>query len=252
MSLLRKLFGGRPATQGASGDAFPPPVPDQTFYAIGDIHGCAEKLRALVDHVNAEDPHAPLICVGDYVDRGEQSAEVLRLLMRLPDTRPGPVVCLAGNHEAMLLDVLDDPQRSGSRWLRHGGLQTLASFGVAPGGSEDRTAMAARLREAMGDEMLAWLRALPGWWQSGNVAVVHAAADPWLPIEAQADSTLMWGHPDFRRMARTDGVWVVHGHTITEQPHISGGCIGIDTGAYTGGPLTLARISADGVTFEGV
>ncbi|MDF0599033.1 metallophosphoesterase [Psychromarinibacter halotolerans] len=251
MSLLRKLFGGRGRTTTPDAATLSRPAPDGAFYAIGDIHGCAGKLSALIDHVNTEAPDAPLVCVGDYVDRGEASAEVLRLLMDLPSTRPGPVICLAGNHEAMLLDALDDPDRSAARWLRHGGLQTLASFGVAPGGSGEGDAMARRLRAAMGDEMLDWVRARPAWWQSGNVAVVHAAADPWLPMAAQANSTLMWGHPEFRRMARTDGVWVVHGHTITDQPLVADGVISIDTGAYAGGPLTLARIADDGVTFAG-
>lgn len=226
---------------------FPVPAPDGPFRAIGDVHGCAD----LLDRALARPFRGQTICVGDYVDRGEHSAGVLRLLQARPD-----VICLSGNHEAMMLEFLDTPAEAGPRWLRNGGLQTLGSFGVAgvTERSDATTLRAARdtLADAMGADLITWLRHLPTRWQSGNVAVVHAGADPRIPLQEQAVSHLHWGHPEFARTPRADGIWVVHGHTIVDTPTATAGRIAIDTGAYATGCLTMARVSADGISFETV
>jgi serine/threonine protein phosphatase 1 len=224
---------------------FPVVAPDQPFTAIGDIHGRVDLLRKALDQI----AHAPIICVGDYVDRGDHSADVLRLLITRPD-----IHCLAGNHEAMMLAFIDDPAKAGPRWLRYGGLQTLASFGVyaATETSDAKTLEAASdaLKDAMGPQLIQWMRHLPTRWHSGNVAVVHAGADPSVPLDLQSEKTLLWGHPDFTQKARDDGVWVVHGHTIVDQPCAQNGRIAIDTGAYATGRLTAAHVSTDGVRFQ--
>lgn len=248
MSLLRSissLFGG-------TGARFGPPRPDSRFYAIGDIHGRLDLLTALTGRILAQDPQASLVFVGDYIDRGEDSSGVLAYLRQLGADRPGRTAFLAGNHEQMCLQVLDDPEQHAERWLRYGGLQTLASYGVGlPSGPAEQTAAAIRdgLAKAMGPAEIDWLRGLSNIWISGNVAVVHAAADPDLPIEMQPDRALLWGHPKFDSVARSDGFWVVHGHTIVDQPHADRGRIAIDTGAYATGRLTAARIDTDGVDF---
>jgi len=211
MSLLNRLFGSKPKFDAAI-------APDAPFFAIGDVHGCMGKMQTLLQAISAKDTGAPVVFVGDYVDRGEQSAQVLHHVMEM-DESPD-VTCLIGNHEEMLLNFLDDPQKKGARWLRYGGLQTLASFGVrgiATGmKGEALDQAAAGLRAAMGDAMIAWMRALPTHWVSGNIAVVHAAADPALPIADQTPKSLRWGHPDFEDAVRQDGTWVLHGHTIVE------------------------------------
>lgn len=249
MSLLNRLFGRGPATSAAA--AFPPPRPAEPFHAIGDVHGCLDLLEVLVDQIDTVAPDAPLICVGDLVDRGDNSAGVLRFLMDRQARRPAPLVCLAGNHENMLLRFLDAPE-DGERWLRHGGLQTLESFGVQLGFGQQEdplTTLRDALAEAMGPEMIRWLQSLPTQWVSGNVAVVHAGADPFLPIDAQRTSVLMWGHPAFARQIRPDGIWVVHGHTVVDQPTVGDGRVGIDTGAYSTGRLTAVRAGPDGFSF---
>lgn len=223
-----------------------PPQPDRPFVAVGDIHGRADLLRALDAQLADLPADWPLVCVGDYVDRGEESAAVLQHLMRQGDR---PRVCLMGNHEDMLLRFLEAPEAERRRWLRNGGLQTLASFGV--GGSPAQEPVTARdaLAEAMGAELIDWLRARPLSWQSGNVAVVHGGVDPALPLAAQSRETLLWGHPDFARSLRDDGLWVVHGHTIVEAPQAEAGRIAIDTGAFATGRLTAAIVEPDGVRF---
>lgn len=237
--------------------ASPPPrvpMPEKPFLAIGDVHGRADLLLELDRMIEATHADWPVVFLGDYIDRGEQSRKVLELLMSVFPGDGSVAACLMGNHERMLLDFLDDPAERGRRWLRNGGLQTLASFNVAPpsSGIDDPLAVEAacqKLARAMGDEMIAWLRALPLTWRSGEVWAVHGGADPALAMDAQPPQALLWGHPQFMRKARNDGQWVVHGHTVVDAPYAAGGRIAVDTGAYATGRLTAAVISADGVEF---
>lgn len=238
-SLFQRLFGQR-------GTPFPAPRVDAPFYAVGDIHGCLPQLQQLLDQM---DPDIPVICVGDYVDRGDDSAGVLRWLADRPQ-----ITCLKGNHEAMMLGFIDDPVGKGPRWLRYGGLQTLASFGTGGVSETAETAQLIAVRDqlvtAMGPALVRWITDLPTFHSTGNVSVVHAGADPQMPIAMQSSKTLMWGHPDFDRTPREDGQWVIYGHTIMPEPTIKDGRIGIDTGAYATGRLTAVRIDPDGsITF---
>ena len=242
-SLLRSLFSSQPQA-----DAFPPPVPDEPFYAIGDIHGRADLLQTLLSTIHAEEPDIRLVFVGDYVDRGPSSKEVLDILQALRrQTGPEPIF-LMGNHERMCLDYIEDPGTGAERWLRHGGLQTVSSFTAAPAGG-DTSALRDHFVRAMGPATLGFLKSLRFSWRSGNVAVVHAATDPALPYDMQPESTLLWGHPSFHRLTRADGLWVVHGHTIVEAATARMGRIAIDTGAYATGQLTAARIGPEGIAF---
>jgi serine/threonine protein phosphatase 1 len=178
-----------------------------------------------------------IIMAGDYIDRGEQSAEVLRYLRERPD-----LTCLMGNHEDMLLRFLQDPGREGGRWIRNGGLQTLASFGVRGARpqmtKEELFECRDRLQEAMGETLVSWVAGLDTSVLSGNVLAVHAGADPRAAPDKQSEETLMWGHPDFFRTPRCDGNWVVHGHTIVREAVAEQGRIAIDTGAYATGVLS--------------
>merc|ERR1711965_143969 len=106
--------------------------PELPFFAVGDLHGCDSLFRKLLSTLeDLAHSEARLVLVGDYVDRGDDSAEVLRRLFRMQaDAGEEMMICLKGNHDQMLLDFLDDPQGTGPRWLRYGGLQTLASYGL--------------------------------------------------------------------------------------------------------------------------
>lgn len=237
----------------------PPPAPFDAplrpatpFAAIGDVHGRADLLDRLLGRLGAEAPEHPVVFVGDYIDRGEDSARVIETL-RAFETGRDDVVCLLGNHEEMCLRFLDAPEEEQGRWMRFGGLQTLASYGVADiagrAAAGEMAAIRDDLAERMGEATITWLRARPLWWQSGNVAVVHAAADPRRPLEMHTGQSLVWGHPDFGRVPRADGVWIVHGHTIVDAPVAEGGRISLDTGAYATGRLTAALISEGNVEF---
>ncbi|KMW58830.1 Serine/threonine protein phosphatase [Candidatus Rhodobacter oscarellae] len=243
------MLGRRARRDAAYVSRFSAPIkPEAPFFAIGDIHGCFDQIQRAIARIDAEHPSSTILCVGDFVDRGEQSAEVLTYLHGLQAERGARLICLMGNHEEMLLKFLDDPEARGPGWMRHGGLQTLASYRVALDRS-DFTVTRDALAEAMGPTLVAWLRALPTSWHSGNVWAVHAGADPALPMEHQGRDTLLWGHRDFGRVARSDGQWVLHGHTIRDAPQVEAGVISIDTGAYATGRLTVAHIQAGDVEF---
>lgn len=239
--MLRRWFKRSPEPEAK----FDPICPEKPFVAFGDVHGRFDILQRFPEN----DLGAQIIFLGDLIDRGEQSADVLNVLFSVPE-----IICLMGNHEKMMLDFVDQPLSHGGRWLRYGGLQTLASFGVA-GVSETSTgADLERARDglvdAMGPDLLDWVRNLPKSWVSGNVAFVHAGADPALAIDAQSSKTLLWGHNDFGRVPRTDGMWIVHGHTITDKPELKPGIVSIDTGAYATGNLTAATIVDGDVKFD--
>lgn len=236
----------------------PPLAPERPVYAVGDIHGRADLIDPLLARIDADvaargHDAAQLVFLGDYVDRGAQSAQVLAQLHELAHRAPDSVTCLMGNHEKMLLDFLDDPAGRGMRWLVNGGIPTLESYGItglAPDAPvEDLTdasdALAAAMPEGMGD----WIRALPRRYRTGNLVCVHAALNPARPPEDQDERALLWGHRDFTRVPRADGIWVVHGHTIVREPMIEAGRISIDTGAYQSGRLTAAAMDAEGCRF---
>ena len=226
-----------------------PPAPETSVTAIGDIHGCASLLTCALKQADAR-AMGQIICVGDYVDRGPDSARVLRLLQSRPD-----ILCLMGNHELMLLGFLNDPAQAGRRWLHYGGRETLESFGLEVMQDPDAEAMVHLrdgLRVAMGPALEDWLRGLPRYWQSGNLAITHAGADPRAPLAAQSDRALCWGHPKFGQVPRRDGLWVLRGHVIVDTPMAAEGVISIDTGAYFRGHLSLAHIAPDLLEFDTV
>lgn len=220
-------------------------APDQPFHAIGDVHG---RLDLLQDRIEKLDPSLPIVLVGDYIDRGEDSAGVLDYLIARPN-----LYCLAGNHEQLMLDFIDRPTETMNTWLRNGGLQTLASLGIGRGPKSRSSQTAVHLRDqlldALGPDRLRWLRALPHYLCNGNVVIVHAALDPHRCLAEQVSDTMLWGHAEFPKTPRSDGLWVVHGHTIVPQPVAEQGRISIDTGAYATGRLTSATITTNGVTF---
>ncbi|MBY5974897.1 serine/threonine protein phosphatase [Ferrimonas balearica] len=230
-----------------------PLLPDEPFFAIGDLHGRVDLLRHAIACMQEVAPDITKVFVGDYIDRGEDSAGTLSLLLDYQQASDERVICLKGNHEQMLQLFLEDPAAEGRWWLGHGGLQTMASYGVRPPQS---TASAAKwleardqLKEAMGERVLTWLADLPVRWQSGNIAVVHAAINPDKPMNEQDVQEMLWGHPDFGRKPRSDGNWVVHGHTIVDEPVLKNGCIPIDTGGYATGHLTAALFLKGSVEF---
>lgn len=240
-----------PARSTSTGDI----CPDIPFVAVGDVHGRLDLLQRIESKIAKLAINASVVFVGDYIDRGEASAQVLAYLMQR-ETASSQITCLMGNHEQMCLSFLKDPVAHGPLWLRNGGLQTLASYGIGQsGGSNALTSperleiMRDRLVNAMGPGLIGWLTRRPLLWTSGNVVVVHAGADPLIPLARQTSRSLLWGHSAFGQRPRPDGFWVVRGHTIVDKPQCAERCISIDCGAYATGHLTAAIISQGSVRF---
>ncbi|MBV0913453.1 metallophosphoesterase family protein [Anianabacter salinae] len=244
-------FLKRAGTASDPREVWPVPQPDGPLYAVGDIHGQADLLERMIVMLD-EDMRArglgaaQVVFLGDYIDRGDRSGDVLFRLMDLADQFPDNVVCLRGNHEQMMLDFLNDPEGKGPRWLRNGGLQTMASLDVPDVsermGPNSLREAAATLSRRLTPAGVAWLNGLRFSYLSGNVACIHAALDPDKGLKAQDDDTLIWGHPQFGKKDRDDGLWAVHGHTVVDDPVALRGRVAVDTGAYFSGRLTAAAL----------
>ncbi|NKX45458.1 metallophosphoesterase [Roseicyclus persicicus] len=254
---LRSLLGRRGPETPAAPAAPDLPRPASTTYVVGDLHGRADLLELMLElidgHIGGTGSADPqLVFVGDLVDHGPDSAGVVARLQELTRDFPDNVTCLMGNHERMMLDVLNDPVARGPRWLREGGGATLASYGIPTGALEAAAParawreMAAGLDAALGPDTRDWLESRPLSWRSGNLWAVHAGADPARPMAEQTARVLLWGHPEFGSAPRGDDAWVAHGHVVLEAPVFAEGRIGVDTGAWSTGRLTAVAIRPDG------
>ena len=220
-------------------------VPDGLrVYAIGDIHGRLDLFDALVRRIDADragwSGRVEIVLLGDYVDRGPDSAGLLdRLAGPLP--RWASWTLLKGNHEQAMLDAIDGVGGLKTRrlWLDHGGREALRSYGV-PGTVvliDDLEAIAAAL-PVVPTRHVELLRRLRLTHRVGDYLFVHAGIRPGVPIEAQEDRDLLWIRCEFLDSKDDHGCVVVHGHSITRDVAERDNRIGIDTGAYATGRLT--------------
>lgn len=226
---------------------------DRTLYAVGDIHGRADLLARLEKRIVADwqargAGGGLLIFLGDYIDRGAQSREVIE---RLISGFPLPAAHLRGNHEQTLLDFLDDPD-VGEMWRRNGGMETLASYGVpvgevSVGRGFERAAR--ELRARMPTAHLDFLNGLETSLQVGRYFFCHAGVRPGVPLDAQAADDLMWIREPFIMSREDFGKVVVHGHTPVETPELLPNRINIDTGAFLTGKLTCLVIDGEETRF---
>jgi serine/threonine protein phosphatase 1 len=217
-------------------------------YAIGDVHGCADKLRALHARIAAHLAARPiadpvLVHLGDYIDRGPESAAALAALLAPPAGLRA--VNLSGNHEQMMLEaVLTAEPAAFALWMRNGGRPALRSWGLAP------DLPPGELRAALPPAHLAFLRGLALSHREGGYLFVHAGVRPGVPLAAQSPHDLLWIREPFLSWpGDLGGVVVVHGHTPMEGPVVKANRIGLDTAAVLGGPLTCAVLERDRVEF---
>ena len=219
---------------------------------VGDIHGRLDLLELMLHRIAAraagQDLPPRVVFVGDMIDRGPDSAGVLRRLHGLNTQSPDAVICLMGNHERMMLDFLDDPERCGPRWIAAGGVETLASFDLTPWGRTPMPDLARQLQAALTPAVENWIRCLPLWWQSGQIAAVHAGAAPDRDLAAQSPERMLWGARGRAEGLRKDGLCIVQGHDIVAQAGLQGGRIMVDTGAWRHGVLSGAWLDGAGLS----
>jgi serine/threonine protein phosphatase 1 len=204
-------------------------MPGLLTYAIGDIHGCHGQLRNLIGHcLQHRGQNAfRLVFLGDYIDRGRCSREVVDLLIKTQASDPERIVCLRGNHEDMAVTAAQAGKPW--TWLANGGAATLASYGV-------------ERAEDMPRQHLDWMASLPLAIAEETRFFVHAGIDPGIPLDEQDKETLLWMREPFLSDPRDHGRFIVHGHTPTEtgRPELRPNRLNLDTGACFGGPLTAA------------
>ena len=224
--------------------------PQRRIYAIGDIHGCDDRLADMHAAIAADLAARPvanalLIHLGDYIDRGPLSAEVIARLSRPLAGAPAlPMINLMGNHEAMLLDVLASGSRAAAgHWLQNGGGETLASWGLS---WRDKPA---DWEAGIPPAHLGFLRGLQRICRMGGYAFVHAGLRPGVALTDQDPEDMLWIREPFLSHDGPADAVAVHGHTPEREPTIRPHRIGVDTGAVLGGALSCAVLERDTVGF---
>jgi serine/threonine protein phosphatase 1 len=226
---------------------------DTRIYAVGDVHGRADLLAETMDLIDQDMERRPVayaveVYLGDYVDRGADSKGVIDLLAaRLVSSN---AVCLRGNHEELLERYLNEPRLLES-WLKLGGLQTLASYGVQLRSDrrEAPEALQARFRQALPPAHMVFLKCLKPWICCGDYLFVHAGIRPLVPFDRQSMNDLLWIRDEFLNSAHDHGKCIVHGHTPVPHPDVRSNRINIDTGAWQSGKLTCAVLEGTTIQF---
>jgi serine/threonine protein phosphatase 1 len=234
------------------------------LYAIGDVHGRSDLLAQMHQRIAGDLDRRPVddwrvIHLGDYIDRGPDSAGVLELLVAYQDAHHAEF--LAGNHDRFLIDFLVDPEGSDfDLWMSNGGAKTLDSFGAdgrsAAFSNDDRSRrrLYNQVTEAMPPGLIRFLGDLSLMLHYGDYAFVHAGILPGVPLEEQSANDLTCIREPFLSSETDHGAVVVHCHTPVEAVEVRPNRIGIDTGAVFTGNLTClvlegaeqALLGADG------
>ena len=215
----------------------------QRAYAVGDVHGRLDLLDQLLEQLERDNAarsqaQVTLIMLGDLVDRGPMSREVVA---RIRDGFEwARTVALMGNHEAVMLAVLDGQRDALQDWLRFGGRETLASWNVPveimDSGTLDE--ILAAVREAVTSDEHGWLNRLRPSFHLGDYYFVHAGVRPGVPLDRQVDDDRFWIRDEFLESRKNHGAMIVHGHSIKAEVEHRQNRIGLDTGAYATGKLT--------------
>ncbi|ANY20915.1 diadenosine tetraphosphatase [Tsuneonella dongtanensis] len=240
---LRQIFRSKPAPVRAKVPA------GERFYVIGDIHGRRDLYEALIEAIEEDDKAAAparttVVLLGDLVDRGPDSAGVVELSIEWGRRRR--VELLAGNHEEMFLQSFDN-EGVLRHFLRHGGRQTILSYGV-PRQQYDEASLE-ELQDIMGRSVPPahrdYLAAAKDHFVAGDYLFVHAGILPDVALEEQKQHHLRWIREPFLEHDAPHDYFVVHGHTIAESIDLRSNRIGIDTGAYRTGCLTALVLEGD-------
>lgn len=203
------------------------------IFAIGDIHGCLEKLEDLMALIAANPKKDKLVFIGDYIDRGSFSREVMDYIIDLK-SKFRNVVCLLGNHEWMFLNYLEGVEED--LYLYNGGNYTLSSYGIKSTDSPDER------KEKIPEAHLLFFRSLLPYHQTKDYIFAHAGLMPGVPLKKQKTHDLLWVRREFIDSDFDFGKRVIFGHTPLSNPLVMENKIGIDTGAVYGDKLTCVEL----------
>ena len=226
----------------------PAGAPGYRAYAVGDVHGRLDLLEELLAKIHADLQHHPsrktlLVFVGDLIDRGPKSAQVIERLRTYKRQGIRPVFLL-GNHEEVLLRILGGDAELITKWRWFGGAECLQSYGLDPEQfSQISDQLALELvREAIPKEHVQFLESFVDSCRFGDYLFVHAGIRPGVELEDQRQSDLRWIREPFLLDETDHGFVVVHGHTISSEVEERANRIGIDTGAYRTNVLTALAV----------
>jgi serine/threonine protein phosphatase 1 len=216
-------------------------------YAVGDIHGRADLLQALLLQIDVDCALYPssrpiVVFLGDYIDRGPGSREVVDLLLGCAGTRE--TIFLRGNHETFVHRFLSEPAIL-DEWRLCGGLETLMSYGLKPSinpDTEEQNRLADELARSIPQRHLEFLDALDLSFSCGDFLFVHAGIRPGIAIRRQREEDLLWIRDEFLFCEQPFEKFIVHGHTPVPAPDIRSNRVNIDTGAFATGRLTCVVI----------
>lgn len=221
------------------------------IYCVGDIHGRADLLDDLHKKIRRDARNhkggKSIVYLGDYIDRGEQSRQVIDNLISKPLKGFEPVY-LRGNHERAMLDFIAFPGAAAA-WLMFGGRESLSSYGISLNNipsMQNVGELARQLENALPETHREFMtRTCEDSWQCGSYYFVHAGIRPGVPLEKQTQEDKLWIRNDFLDSTINHGCIVVHGHSIASEPQILPNRIGIDTGAYHTGVLTCLVLEGE-------
>lgn len=245
MSLVRRLL---------LPDRPPSVPPGMRVYAVGDIHGRADLLDQLLEQISHDRgvrvaKRTVLIFLGDYIDRGPSSAEVIDRLIQLGRDESIEPYFLMGNHEEVLLRIMGGEVELAIDWLRFGGRQCLASYGLNADefAKLEPSQIVSALKSAIPRRHREFLAGLDDTARVGDYLFVHAGLRPGMSLSAQSQNDMRWIRSPFLENTDADyGFMVVHGHTVAPEVERRPNRIGIDTGAYQSGRLTALVLEANG------
>ncbi|RYD46752.1 MAG: serine/threonine protein phosphatase [Sphingomonadales bacterium] len=246
--MFRNLFQKRRVKATTPDGAVPP---GQRVYAVGDIHGRLDLLEALLQQIDADDATRPpaettLLFLGDLIDRGPESAQVVERLRRLRATGAN-IRLLLGNHEEVYLLALSGDIEALRFFARIGGKETILSYGIAPADYDryDYPELMAAFQASVPESHIDFIRAFEDLIVMGDYAFVHAGVRPESPLDTQVTKDLRWIRQGFLDHADPLERIIVHGHTIAEEVEWGVHRIGIDTGAYRTDRLTALALEND-------
>lgn len=221
------------------------------IYAIGDIHGRLDLLDELLTAIAADDSaRAPakthVIFLGDLIDRGPSSAQVVERLRQFDQQNPGTHFLL-GNHEEVFLKALSGDRKALSFFVRIGGRETVLSYGVSEEAylQSDFDELFELLIAHVPPAHIAFLERFEDLITFGDYAFVHAGVRPGEPLANQRTSDLRWIRDEFLNHTGTLEKIVVHGHSIAADVEVAPHRIGLDTGAFASGKLSAMAFEGD-------
>lgn len=223
----------------------------ERLYAIGDIHGRSDLLDQLIARIENDDMSRGSACtswvfLGDFIDRGVDSAGVIDRLIAFAASHPRAFF-LMGNHEEVLLRAANGDTRAASLFNRIGGRETMLSYGVDPHTYDEATLgmLCTLIATSVPAAHIDFMGDLRPFHESGDYLFVHAGIRPKVALQEQKGSDLRWIREDFLNYNDDYGRMVIHGHSITSAVDVQRNRIGIDTGAYVSGRLTAVGLQCD-------